>query len=163
MCNNFIYGNGDRIMRFVGNINPLVYPSLIRGQGSNFVDFGSVILKNLVNPEDNQDAATRIWVETIAKKNDFSTQYLVLPNGLIVQWGKISSDGVGIELINYNIAFPTAALWVGCCVGESNVLNRNENAATGAYLFTGSKTQFKFRNATSEPGVRTFNWLAIGY
>lgn len=78
--------------------------------------------------------------------------YTKLPNGLIIQWGKIKGWNGGQIWVSFPITFPTLTLSVVITSMGSSAANNSVQS----YLATG------FNMNSSENNQDTF-WIAIGY
>ncbi len=96
--------------------------------------------------------------------------YVKLPNGLIVQWGVHNNPAWvhgGVETVNFNIAFPTAVLFI---TAEPN--SQTISVTSGSYP---NSTRINDTNTTlssftvaigNNPGATVdadAQWIAIGY
>ena len=80
--------------------------------------------------------------------------YQKLPSGLIVQWATISLAADTSSLLNFPIAFPTAALAI--------VGSRRADGSNASYNFSiNSATQLRAQNTAG--GTETAHYIAIGY
>nr|WP_314371347.1 hypothetical protein [uncultured Acinetobacter sp.] len=78
--------------------------------------------------------------------------YTPLPNGLILQWGKVSDD---FAIYNFPIEFPNAAF---ALIGQQI----SGGGSSKVYVEIISKSQFKVFEGSSETAGTKFYWFAIG-
>ncbi len=78
--------------------------------------------------------------------------YTPLPNGLILQWGKVSDD---FAIYNFPIEFPNAAF---ALIGQQI----SGGGSSKVYVEIISKSQFKVFEGSSATAGTEFYWLAIG-
>lgn len=95
--------------------------------------------------------------------------YTKLPNGLILQWGKISADPniSSMQYPNFPIAFPNSVLTV---VGNTSCYDSNTNTRLMAsQVLMNNKYNFKYRimkiglPQESTISIVEIWWIAIGY
>ncbi len=91
-----------------------------------------------------------------------ASRWTKLSNGLIMQWGKVSTSTSGPITVTFPIAFPTA---VGIVVvsDESSPVSSSQMAVFGVGNITTSNFQCASTNNFSSALTDTGNWLAIGY
>lgn len=82
--------------------------------------------------------------------------YSRLPNGLILQWGRVNSGDGGYNIV-YPVAFPTAALSVVASTSGSS------GGPTQFRIYVNSVTTTGFYYFTGGGGSSSSHWLAIGY
>ena len=78
--------------------------------------------------------------------------YTPLPNGLILQWGKVSDD---FAIYNFPIEFPNAAF---ALIGQQI----SGGGSSKVYVEIISKSQFKVFEGSSTTSGTEFYWFAIG-
>ena len=78
--------------------------------------------------------------------------YTPLPNGLILQWGKVSDD---FAIYNFPIEFPNAAF---ALIGQQI----SGGGSSKVYVEIISKSQFKVFEGSSATAGTKFYWFAIG-
>lgn len=78
--------------------------------------------------------------------------YTPLPNGLILQWGKVSDD---FAIYNFPIEFPNAAF---ALIGQQI----SGGGSSKVYVEIISKSQFKVFEGSGATAGTEFYWLAIG-
>lgn len=78
--------------------------------------------------------------------------YTPLPNGLILQWGKVSDD---FAIYNFPIEFPNAAF---ALIGQQI----SGGGSSKVYVEIISKSQFKVFEGSSATAGTEFYWFAIG-
>ena len=78
--------------------------------------------------------------------------YTPLPNGLILQWGKVSDD---FAIYNFPIAFPNAAF---ALIGQQI----SGGGSSKVYVEIISKSQFKVFEGSGATAGTKFYWFAIG-
>ena len=78
--------------------------------------------------------------------------YTPLPNGLILQWGKVSDD---FAIYNFPIEFPNAAF---ALIGQQI----SGGGSSKVYVEIISKSQFKVFEGSSTTAGTKFYWFAIG-
>ncbi len=85
--------------------------------------------------------------------------YAILPNDLIIQWGRVSVPGNSETAdISFPIAFPNALFMNMGATENLNTLAVDED---GGCVTRGSTTVFRCRNAS--PTTNVIAWWAIGY
>jgi len=102
----------------------------------------------------NQDTSTT-WNEILSEvgMSLATSGYINLSNGLIVQWGQVSSGGAGYVTVTLPITFPTACLSVVGCIRRSSGAAAT-NYSTAEIIST---SQVKIGR---DPAAF---WIAIGY
>lgn len=78
--------------------------------------------------------------------------YTPLPNGLILQWGKVSDD---FAIYNFPIEFPNAAF---ALIGQQI----SGGGSSKVYVEIISKSQFKVFEGSDATAGTKFYWFAIG-
>ena len=103
-----------------------------------------------------------------AQKED--NGYLKLPNGLILQWGKVASGwpGEGPYTVTFPIAFPNKCLNTQITVlsdGRKGSVNLDITIPVGTLKPTGFDAMFNAMafQGSSAADLRGFYWFAIGY
>ena len=90
-----------------------------------------------------------------------SPGYLVLPNGIYIQWGSTGSiAGSGSSSVTFPIAFPTACLTVQVNLILTGAAGNNYATGGGTSLTT---TGFTIYNGNTSVALTGTRWLAIGY
>ena len=96
--------------------------------------------------------------------------YLKLPNGLIVQWGKVASGwpGEGPYAVTFPLAFPNKCLNTQITVlsdGRKGSVNLDITIPVGTLKPTGFDAMFNAMafQGSSAADLRGFYWFAIGY
>ena len=96
--------------------------------------------------------------------------YLKLPNGLILQWGKVASGwpGEGPYTVTFPIAFPNKCLNTQITVlsdGRKGSVNLDITIPVGTLKPTGFDAMFNAMafQGSSAADLRGFYWFAIGY
>lgn len=143
-----------------GNSNALIYQSNQPSDNGRVIvgsSWQTTQIASELRPEVYWNLQTHnILLDTdfVSNKND--TGYTKLPNGLIMQWGKVllsgGSDGGKWQYVGYPISFPTSTLNVQLTqYGGDDYYNvkvaYHEN---GGFMLHGVKE-------------RNYNWIAIGY
>ena len=110
------------------------------------------------------DAITLSVAEAYARGTVSATipGYMILPNGFILQYGKLSvgpgSPGVLLgTALPYT--FPTGPLTSWCSVGDANVYTSSQVAAASVYGLSASTFNFTW---VSSAGSTSFNWFVLG-
>ena len=96
--------------------------------------------------------------------------YLKLPNGLILQWGKVASGwpGEGPYTVTFPVAFPNKCLNTQVTVwsdGRKGSVNLDITIPVGTLKPTGFDAMFNAMafQGSSAADLRGFYWFAIGY
>lgn len=96
--------------------------------------------------------------------------YLKLPNGLILQWGKVASGwpGEGPYTVTFPVAFPNKCLNTQITVlsdGRKGSVNLDITIPVGTLKPTGFDAMFNAMafQGSSAADLRGFYWFAIGY
>jgi hypothetical protein len=91
-----------------------------------------------------------------------ASRWTKLANGLIMQWGKVSSNSGAPVTVTFPVAFPTA---VGSLVvsDESSPVVSNQIAIFGVGSITTTNFQCAATSNFSSAVTDTGNWIAMGY
>lgn len=96
--------------------------------------------------------------------------YLKLPNGLILQWGKVASgwSGEGPYTVTFPVAFPNKCLNTQITVlsdGRKGSVNLDITIPVGTLKPTGFDAMFNAMafQGSSAADLRGFYWFAVGY
>jgi hypothetical protein len=101
---------------------------------------------------DNADLSY-LWTNASSVFYGAETGYLMLPNGIILQWGNIYSPANTVNLGTLPIAFPTAFLSI---IGS---VQQQSGTGGGASFWPVNAAQFNFYTSNNV----TVRWFAIGY
>ena len=132
----------------------------------------NITLTGAVTGNVNFDGSRNVSVDTVLNLAEFTNLkaengYQRLPNGLILQWGKLTSDrylGESTQSITFPIAFPTACLNV-----QANMyMAKHSPLGDGGIFvidFNRNTAKFSLQNiGTNSVGdLRGFYWFSIGY
>lgn len=145
LCNlATISGGGGTGLLAANNLSDVVSPSASLGniggaaKSANLSDLASAITA---------------WHNLGAAESLVASGYQKLPSGLIFQWG-MGTTSVGGTVNNYNITFPTAALFIK----SQNTISGSASFAMAE--FNTSTTQFTLSNSST---TGTVPWFAIGH
>lgn len=112
---------------------------------------------------DSEQLATTAFVQAVGQRYAFperQTNYQILPNGLIFQWGTVIMTMGNSQWVTFPISFSDASfhVWMTDCGGGCNAnstVTQPDNP-TGFNAFGRTSTNSRLNSTTS-------NWLAIGY
>lgn len=113
--------------------------------------------------DNSTNAATTAWVRNLLGNGLVSGNgYLILPNGLIFQWGAGPTIGGGSTAnITFPIAFPTAAFTVLVTAQHVTGQHSSTQSMVNGTLSTSGFTVVS-GTGTDTDGNAPFNWFAIG-
>lgn len=153
------------------NTNGLLF-MLGTGSGDAYNDNYLRPLKMGYAQKNNIGSANVPWDDIFLRGVSNATNgYTKLPNGLIIQWGRIIRTGADAKTWElyptFPIAFPNACWTV---IGEVSSQDSNTNARlTASYVVPLTKVQFKTRGGSiglpydSTIATTEIDWVAIGY
>lgn len=93
-----------------------------------------------------------IWRYSHGGISKYPSGYCVLPNGLIIQWARLTTQGD----FTFPIAFPTA------CFAVTNSVSSDTWGSTGFKAFTNDITRFGFSFAVGGINYLGASYIAIG-
>ena len=144
------------------------------GQRTNAGEWGRVVMRYDPNGQtygvrcdraDYADGAGSVQgytpAQLLGSSNLSGNGWTKLPNGLILQWGRVNETGYNPGTISFQIEFPTACASVTCTKGRVSNASQETNAATASVI---TKTNFIIKaNDAGTVGEFYVNWIAIGY
>jgi hypothetical protein len=112
---------------------------------------------------DNSAAVvTSAWVKSLLATVSFpgtisGNGYVILPNGLIIQWGVAAGAGGTGTPVSFPLTFPSAAFTV--------VVSALQNSGGSSSIFSSAAglSQSGFHMITVGTPVQQSGWIAIGY
>ena len=123
---------------------------------------GNKKLTDLADPNANQDAATKKYVDDSYTDGFDPTSYtggesITFPNGLIVKFGVVAYDAGGTTTVTFSTAFPNAIMMAMFFPYKSG-----SNSIAPA-LSSYSKKAIACKPISSGIAPTHYHWLAIGY
>lgn len=127
-------------------------------------------VKNIADPSEDQDAATKKYVDDAIPSQFTPSSYageksVILPNGLTMKFGKDTtytgdlSGGTKTVNVSFDTAFDTACLHVFCQVEDKQC-----DIITAVNSLTASGFSYKLKEtASAVQNLQGVSWFAIGY
>ena len=114
----------------------------------------------------NEGSGTEVDFTSATKSNSNGT--LTLPCGIILKWGRATTNASGLSTVNFTTAFPTAVLTAyasTAVVGGSNTNSSSYDVDVRIYNYTTSLlSAVTYSNNTARTRLAyTYTWFAIGY
>lgn len=102
-------------------------------------------------------------IVTTTGKTKAANGYYELGNGLIVQWGKVASDGNTYVTITYPKTFSSATSYSITATQRSKSSSLASSSAVSIYNPTATSVKVASRAITESSDNDYFYWIAIGY
>ena len=124
--------------------------------------FGAVVNPGAADAAQLATEVSRLWSDKVPfsafQGGHSANDHLILPGGLILQWGAVpSAPAGGSQLLSYPIAFPGGVLAIVPCAGAGAAGSPGINAQ-GI-----SNTQVRFWNTSTSTSTQLGSYIAIGF
>jgi len=152
-------------------VGPAVSVNGLSGLPIGAVNPSSGVFTSLKGPtvagtDNSTNAATTAWVRQLFAGNTsfLGNGYIILPGGLILQWGTGSAEGPGTRdvPVSFPIAFPNAC-FVVVITAQWNTGQNSSIAQVEQGSITTAVFEFGVASAGSVNGTTTPMWFAVGY
>ena len=136
----------------------------IKQLGSVHFDFFMKVLKRVAEPVDDDDVATKRYVDdfggTVFASSSFGpTGYVVFKGGLILQWGAAPEAPGGVATVTLPITWSTGFM-VGFCAAEVGGGDTKVGSITST---TPSQVTVKYNGSGTPVTPVAGSWIALGY
>ena len=124
--------------------------------------FGAVVNPGAADAAQLATEVSKLWSDKVPfsafQGGHSANDHLILPGGLILQWGAVpSAPAGGSQLLSYPIAFPGGVLAIVPCAGAGAAGSPGINAQ-GI-----SNTQVRFWNTSTSTSTQLGSYIAIGF
>lgn len=136
----------------------------IKQNNGIFFDFFMNVLKRVKEPVDDDDAATKRYVDsfggTVFASSSFGqTGYVVFKGGLILQWGAAPEAPGGVATVTLPITWSTGFM-VGFCAAE---VGGGDTKVGSVISATPSQVTVKYNGSGTPVTPVAGSWIALGY